>query len=69
MTFEMKLREYEDRGREEGRSEGEERVLKLMKRLLDEGKIVEDGSYDELIAKNGYFAELVTRQQVERRNG
>ncbi len=35
--------------------------------VLDEGKIVEDGSYDELIAKNGYFAELVKRQQVERK--
>ena len=35
--------------------------------VLDEGKIVEDGTYDELIAKNGFFAELVKRQQVERR--
>ncbi len=37
--------------------------------VLDEGKIVEDGTYDELIAKNGFFAELVSRQQVERRSG
>ena len=37
--------------------------------VLDEGKIVEDGTYDELIAKNGFFAELVSRQQVERKNG
>ncbi|MBQ7635722.1 MAG: ATP-binding cassette domain-containing protein, partial [Lachnospiraceae bacterium] len=32
--------------------------------VLDEGKIVEDGTYDELMAKNGFFAELVARQQV-----
>ncbi|MCR5627239.1 MAG: NHLP bacteriocin export ABC transporter permease/ATPase subunit [Lachnospiraceae bacterium] len=32
--------------------------------VLDEGRIVEDGNYDELMAKNGYFAELVKRQQV-----
>ena len=32
--------------------------------VLDGGRIVEDGTYDELIAKNGYFAELVARQQV-----
>jgi ABC-type bacteriocin/lantibiotic exporter with double-glycine peptidase domain len=33
--------------------------------VLDAGKIVEDGSYDELIAQNGFFADLVSRQQVE----
>ncbi|MBR6389926.1 MAG: NHLP bacteriocin export ABC transporter permease/ATPase subunit [Lachnospiraceae bacterium] len=33
--------------------------------VLDEGKIVEDGSYDELIAKSGYFAELVARQRLD----
>ncbi len=33
--------------------------------VLDEGKIVEDGKYDELIAKNGFFAELVERQRLE----
>lgn len=32
--------------------------------VLDKGHIIEDGSYDELIAQNGYFAELVERQQV-----
>ncbi len=37
--------------------------------VLDKGKIVEDGTYDELIAENGFFAELVSRQQVERKNG
>ncbi len=33
--------------------------------VLDKGHIVEDGSYDELIAKNGFFAELVARQRVD----
>ena len=33
--------------------------------VLDGGKIIEDGSYDELIAKNGFFAELVERQRIE----
>ena len=32
--------------------------------VLDEGRIVEDGTYDNLVAKNGYFAELVKRQQL-----
>ncbi len=32
--------------------------------FLHQGKIVEDGSYDQLIEKNGYFADLVRRQQV-----
>ena len=33
--------------------------------VLDKGKIIEDGSYDELIAKKGFFAELVERQRVD----
>ncbi|MBR6351856.1 MAG: ATP-binding cassette domain-containing protein [Firmicutes bacterium] len=33
--------------------------------VLDNGKIIEDGSYDELIAKGGAFAELVARQRLE----
>ncbi len=33
--------------------------------VLDKGKIVEDGKYDELIAKNGYFASLVSRQRLD----
>ncbi len=33
--------------------------------VLDEGKIREDGTYDELIAKGGYFAELVARQRLD----
>ncbi len=32
---------------------------------LEKGKIVEDGTYDELIAKNGKFAELVERQRLD----
>ena len=38
--------------------------------VLDGGRIIEDGSYDELIAKNGFFAELVERQRPdnERKN-
>ena len=32
--------------------------------VLDGGHIVEDGTYEELIAKKGFFAELVSRQQV-----
>lgn len=36
--------------------------------VLDQGKIVEDGNYEQLIAKNGVFAELVKRQQVEKKN-
>ena len=32
--------------------------------VLDKGRIIEDGSYDELIAQNGYFADLVSRQQI-----
>ena len=33
--------------------------------VLDKGKVVEDGSYDELIARNGLFAELVARQRLD----
>lgn len=33
--------------------------------VLDQGKILEDGTYEELIEKNGYFAELVERQQIK----
>jgi len=32
--------------------------------MLERGKIIEDGSYDELMAKNGAFADLVARQKV-----
>lgn len=33
--------------------------------VLDGGKITEDGTYDELIAQNGVFAELVERQRLD----
>ncbi|MEE0970543.1 MAG: ATP-binding cassette domain-containing protein, partial [Clostridia bacterium] len=33
--------------------------------VLDKGKIAEDGTYDELMQKNGLFAELVSRQKIE----
>lgn len=32
---------------------------------LDKGKIVEDGTYEELINMGGRFAELVARQQLD----
>ena len=34
--------------------------------VLDGGKIVEDGTYEELIALNGLFADLVERQRLDR---
>ena len=34
--------------------------------VLDKGKIIEDGSYEELIANNGYFADLVERQRLDK---
>ena len=33
--------------------------------VLDKGHIMEDGTYDELIANNGFFAELVARQRLD----
>jgi ABC-type bacteriocin/lantibiotic exporters, contain an N-terminal double-glycine peptidase domain len=33
--------------------------------VLDHGKIIEDGTYDELISANGFFAELVARQRID----
>lgn len=37
--------------------------------VLDKGKIIEDGRFDELIAKNGFFAELVARQRLDGAQG
>ncbi len=34
--------------------------------VLDGGRIIEEGSYEELIALNGYFAELVERQRLDK---
>ena len=33
--------------------------------VLDHGKIIEDGTYEELIAQNGAFADLVARQRLD----
>ncbi len=33
--------------------------------VLDKGKIIEDGTYEELIDRNGFFAELVERQRLD----
>ncbi len=33
--------------------------------VIDEGRIIEDGTFDELIARNGYFADLVERQRLD----
>ena len=33
--------------------------------VLEKGKIIEDGTYEELISRKGFFAELVERQRVE----
>ena len=32
---------------------------------LDRGRVVESGTYDELIRANGFFADLVARQQID----
>lgn len=34
--------------------------------VLNGGKVIEEGTYDELIAQNGYFAELVERQRLDK---
>lgn len=34
--------------------------------VLDSGRIIEEGRYDELIQKGGFFAELVKRQQIDK---
>ncbi len=34
--------------------------------VMDKGSIIEEGSYNQLIAKNGTFAELVERQRLDR---
>ncbi len=33
--------------------------------VMDKGAIIEEGNYEQLIAKNGYFAELVERQRLD----
>ena len=36
--------------------------------ILDEGKIIEQGAHIELIAQNGYYKELYTKQLSEKEN-
>ena len=36
--------------------------------VLDKGHIIEDGTYDELIAQKGFFADLVRRQRINEKN-
>jgi len=33
--------------------------------VMDKGTIIEDGTYDEIIEREGYFAELVERQRLD----
>ena len=33
--------------------------------VVDDGHIAEEGTYEELLAKNGLFAELVARQRLD----
>jgi ABC-type bacteriocin/lantibiotic exporter with double-glycine peptidase domain len=33
--------------------------------VLDHGRIIEDGTYEQLIEKGGFFSELVSRQRVD----
>ncbi len=37
--------------------------------VMDGGKIIEDGTYEELIVKKGFFAELVERQRLNTEEG
>ena len=37
--------------------------------MLEDGKIIEDGTYEELMAKNGRFADMVSRQQSDPQAG
>ena len=32
--------------------------------MLEDGAIIEEGTYDELISKNGKFADMVARQRL-----
>lgn len=34
--------------------------------VLDGGRVIEEGTYEELIKRDGYFAELVERQRLDK---
>ena len=34
--------------------------------VMDQGRIIEDGTYDELIDRGGFFSELVERQRIDK---
>jgi len=34
---------------------------------MDDGAIIEEGTYEELIARNGAFADLVARQRLDQK--
>jgi len=36
--------------------------------VLEDGEIVETGTHDSLLAKNGYYAELYSRQQEQEKD-
>jgi ABC-type multidrug transport system fused ATPase/permease subunit len=33
--------------------------------MMDQGKIIEEGTYEELIRKQGAFADMVARQRLD----
>ena len=33
--------------------------------VLEDGRLVEDGDHDALVAKDGWYADIVRRQQLE----
>ena len=34
--------------------------------VLDGGRVIEEGTYEKLIKRDGYFAELVERQRLDK---
>ena len=33
--------------------------------VMDQGTVIEEGTYDELVERNGFFAELIARQRLD----